>query len=220
MCFFAEAACVPLLWAVGPDPTGDPQRPELLPGVSTAHPSSGLGSGGPSGWRDPHGWLLQRGFHQWRERWVELCWAPPAGGVRLRHVVSPINWQEFLSVWLFNWSSKDASFSFSDVKIFSLLISLKMWYLLRFWTLGQTKQFEVVTLGPGGFFCGLTFWKLNDALTNNSQKWKSHAHPRTFIEMRSDKHHKCTQMYNVKGLFFLIIKEEEEEEEANKRFKQ
>lgn len=72
MCYFTEAACVPLLWALGSDPTGDPERQELLPGVSTAYSSPWLGSRGPAGWRDSHGGVLQRGFYQWRERSVEL----------------------------------------------------------------------------------------------------------------------------------------------------
>lgn len=67
-----EAARVPLLWAAGPDPASDTQRQELLPGVPTTHPSSGFGSRGPAGWRDTPGGVVQRGFHHWRERWVEL----------------------------------------------------------------------------------------------------------------------------------------------------
>lgn len=69
----SEAARVPLLWAPGSDPTCDPEWEKLLPGVSPAHPGQRPGSGGPAGWRYPRWGLLQRGFHQWRERWVELC---------------------------------------------------------------------------------------------------------------------------------------------------
>lgn len=83
ICVSSEAACLPLLRALGSDPTGDPKRQELLPGVSTAHPSSGFGFRGPAGWRDPYGRVLQRGFHRWRERLVEMystCWQSVSSG--------------------------------------------------------------------------------------------------------------------------------------------
>lgn len=67
---FSEATRVSLLWAAGSDPTSDPQRQELLPGVPPAHSCERSGSGGPAGWRDPHGGVLQRGLHQRRKGWA------------------------------------------------------------------------------------------------------------------------------------------------------
>lgn len=72
--FSTEASRVPLLRALGSDTTGDPERQELLPGVPTAHPGQGPGCGGPAGWRDPHGGILQGGVHQRGERWVTVCY--------------------------------------------------------------------------------------------------------------------------------------------------
>ena len=139
ICVSSEAACLPLLRALGSDPTGDPKRQELLPGVSTAHPSSGFGFRGPAGWRDPYGRVLQRGFHRWRERLVEMystCWQSVSSG----------------SILLIFFFSADVCYSLTFLQIsvshtwrfatFPSFIQYKFRYLLGLGFSFGTKHFE------------------------------------------------------------------------------